>query len=42
MVGAYPKGSEQWDMCYGGEAVKELAVPPDPLGGSGGLAELWA
>lgn len=45
MIGAYPAGSQQWDMNYGGEAVKvDTSVPvKDPVYGedSEGLTGIW-
>ncbi|TFY74687.1 hypothetical protein EWM64_g9325 [Hericium alpestre] len=46
MVGAYPRGSKQWDMNYGGENKPVVSSVPDadPVLGQdpGGLIDLWA
>jgi uncharacterized protein YjlB len=46
MVGSYPTGSEQWDMCYGREGEEKAAqriekltwLEKDPVYGEGGPA----
>ena len=42
MVGSYPNGAKQWDMCYSKTPVEPgIGLPADPLGGSD-LARHWA
>ncbi|KAL7272799.1 hypothetical protein RUND412_004374 [Rhizina undulata] len=48
MVGAYPRGSRQWDLCYGGEhkagkGIEDGVPETDPVVGreEGGLTGLW-